>query len=245
MDMVSPEQAQAATVLLIDPMRLRRTVIAGLLEPWAASLQLTLKMLSDADLNDTGFRIVVISIGGESVAGPAFRQLIERLQHQRPDVPLVVLSDREEPDEILSALRAGIRGFIPTSSEPEILCQALTFIMGGGSFFPPAVLLRSSQEVADRFDAARRWVDGAEGSSRSDCLTTRQRQVLEFLRLGRSNKMIARQLGMSEATVKVHVRQIMRKLGASNRTHAALICATSGVGPEALRANETDHDCAR
>src|SRR5690606_38324456 len=73
---------------------------------------------------------------------------------------------------------------------------------------------------------------GVPGTSEHDPLTRRQHDVLQRLRLGKSNKLIARDLDMQESTVKVHVRQIMRKLGAANRTQAALLAmATRATGP--------------
>jgi DNA-binding CsgD family transcriptional regulator len=105
--------------------------------------------------------------------------------------------------------------------------------MGGGSFLPPLILLKLRGEPDDDGDCASAAPDANLNDLspasidfqgvRSGQLTLRQLDVLALLRQGKSNKTIARDLGMREATVKVHVRQILRKLGASNRTQAALL----------------------
>jgi DNA-binding NarL/FixJ family response regulator len=140
----------------------------------------------------------------------------------------VVVSDREESEEVIRAFSAGANGFIPTNYEPEITRQALSFIIGGGSFFPPTILLDLPTHSDIRVETTHGRVQtGDVGESRLiNGFTPRQQEVLELLRRGDSNKVIGRRLSMTEATVKVHVRQIMRKLGASNRTQAALICSS-------------------
>jgi DNA-binding CsgD family transcriptional regulator len=107
--------------------------------------------------------------------------------------------------------------------DPGVALRALGFILCGGTFFPPHALADLSQVSAKSTGA------GAGTSSRSGSpitlpggLTSRQREVLDCLRHGRSNKQIARELNMQEATVKVHIRQIMRRLGVKNRVQAAI-----------------------
>jgi DNA-binding NarL/FixJ family response regulator len=94
--------------------------------------------------------------------------------------------------------------------------EVLTFVLHGGTYFPREALLRPQSAMGSSRVEVRLSGDPSQ-------LTPRQIDVLERLRLGRSNKHIGRDLDMSEATVKVHVRQIMRKLGAVNRTQAALL----------------------
>jgi len=138
-------------------------------------------------------------------------------------VPVAMVSDHEDRGEVMAAFRAGVRGFVPSTLEPELALQALTFVLGGGTFFPPQVLDRPSRDVSQ----------GARQGGAVHTLTPRQLDVLALLREGKSNKLIARELAMCESTVKVHVRQIMRKLGAANRTQAAL----NGIGALDLSPN--------
>jgi DNA-binding NarL/FixJ family response regulator len=147
--------------------------------------------------------------------------LIENIRTLIPEAALVVISDREEPEEVCAAFREGASGFMPTSTEPSVAFQALTFIKGGGSFFPPSALLHRRLAT---FAPAVQSV-GTQVVSGFGCvsqLTTKQKEVFTLLRQGQSNKAIARRLGMSDATVKVHVRCIMRKFGVANRTQLAI-----------------------
>jgi DNA-binding CsgD family transcriptional regulator len=142
-------------------------------------------------------------------------------------IPLVLISDREESREAVAAFEAGVRGFITTNIAGPVAIQTFTFIMNGGSFFPPIALMPGPHV---------RQIGTSKGLStqavqHNNELTVRQQEVLEHLQQGASNKLIGRQLKLRESTVKVHVRQIMRKFGATNRTQAAL-CAVQLNRPE-------------
>ncbi|HEY0181300.1 MAG TPA: response regulator transcription factor [Rhodopila sp.] len=126
--------------------------------------------------------------------------------------PVIVLSDAEDaehPNTIRSALKNGAQGFIPTRTTGiPITFAAIRFIVAGGVFAPLDLLLTKRSD---------RVIETAHQSR----LTPRQLAVLNHLQQGKANKIIAHELGMSESTVKVHVRNIMRKTGATNRTEAA------------------------
>lgn len=124
-----------------------------------------------------------------------------------PASPVILLD--ENTDYIFEALEAGIRGFIPESLSLKVAAQAIDFVIAGGTFVPAVALLRSKNH-----DTAR---------ATSALFTGREAKVLDGLVRGASNKIIAYELGMSECTVKIHVRSIMRKLKARNRTHVAFI----------------------
>lgn len=106
------------------------------------------------------------------------------------------------------ALEAGARGFIPKSMGAKSLVNAVRFMIAGETFVPPTVL--ADQGETPETDFTRR-------------LSQREREVLRGLCRGRSNKEIARELGLQEVTIKLHVRTLCRKLNAKNRTQAALI----------------------
>jgi DNA-binding NarL/FixJ family response regulator len=125
---------------------------------------------------------------------------------------IIILSDSEDaehPNTIRSALKNGAQGFIPTRTTGiPIAFAAIRFITAGGVFAPPDLFLPKRPERAAEPVQPNR-------------LTPRQLAVLNHLQQGKANKIIAFELGMSESTVKVHVRNIMRKTGATNRTEAA------------------------
>jgi DNA-binding NarL/FixJ family response regulator len=200
--------ARADILLIINSKNLSQTGITRLLENWADALGLTVKaVVPDAPLDtycvsaDCG--MIIISVGSASIGDAQHRALTESVRRLRPQAPLVIISDREDPPEVCAAFQEGAVGFMPTSIEPAVAFQALSFIRGGGSFFPPSVL--STICLA-----------------RDSDLTVKQEEVFGLLRQGDSNKAIARRLGMSEANVKVHVRRIMHKFRVTNRTQLAV-----------------------
>jgi DNA-binding NarL/FixJ family response regulator len=160
--------------------------------------------------------MIIISVGNASVGDLQQQTLMVSARRLLPEVPLVIISDREEAEEVLAAFNQGAVGFMPTSTEPAVAFQALSFIKSGGSYFPPSVLSN-----------LRNFVGAAVPSSD---LTPKQEEVFGQIRKGHSNKIIARQLGMSEATVKVHVRRIMHKFGVANRTQLAVAAVNDERG---------------
>ena len=162
--------------------------------------------------------LIVCSIGGMSVGDPEVSVHFERILARYPSVPVVILSDLDDPEEVRFALAAGARGFVSTLLDPQLMCAALRLVRAGGKFAPP--------ELFDEWIKMRADTEEVEPASEpiAQCneLTPRQTHVLQLLQKGLPNKVIATTLGMTESTVKVHVRQIMRRLGAKNRTEAAL-----------------------
>jgi DNA-binding NarL/FixJ family response regulator len=139
----------------------------------------------------------------------AIRQTVEA-------APLIMLSDLEDSHQlntIRGALRAGANGFISTRSTGlAMTLSAIRFVQAGGTFAPLEMLLSdvSAPPAVQQPPAASPYR-----------LTARQKAVLAQLQQGKANKIIAHELGMSESTAKVHIRNIMRKMGATNRTQAA------------------------
>ena len=206
-----------------------------LLEVWAEALGLEVSAVAPhASLNDchidASCEMVILSVGSASVEDPQQQVWIKSVRTLMPDASLVIFSDRDKSNEVCAAFEAGAAGFMPTSTEPSVALQALSFIRAGGSFFPPYALSHSALAANISLHSVQSEACGSGETLKmpnqtGECVegfTPKQEEVFEFLRQGYSNKLIARELGMSEATVKVHVRQIMRKFGASNRTQAVV-----------------------
>jgi DNA-binding NarL/FixJ family response regulator len=219
-------------LLIIDSKRLRQAGITRLLETWADVMGLTAKPVVpgvpfDACCAPADCEMTIICVGNESIHGAQYQGLITNVRRQMPQALLVIISDREDAQEICAAFEAGAVGFMPTSIEPAVAFQALSFIRSGGSFFPPSALSTSLRETT------------INGAARVSDLTAKQEQVVGGLHKGLSNKTIARQLEMSEATVKVHVRHIMRKFGVANRTQLAVAAMNQGALRLALGGKES------
>ncbi len=211
--------------LVVDSLQLRRAGLADLLAGWGKAIGVSVRALAASDLSGAMPRservaLTVLNLGGESIADLGPSTAIATLKEQLPDTPLVIISDLAQADESVRAFRIGARGHIPTTTPPEIALQALSFILAGGSFFPPTALLEPAKD-----GNGRRGARSLKGmlSQHATGLTQRQSEILELLHKGMPNKLIARRLDLRESTVKVHMRQILRKLGVQNRTEAAIM----------------------
>lgn len=166
--------------------------------------------------------MIVFSVGGLSLADPRVSGDFEALLGRFDGVPVVVLSDVDAKDEAQLAIVAGAHGFVPTMLDPALLCTALALVRSGGKFAPPEHIVEWAHSTSPN-DSEAKDEPAPEPLPDYAELSPRQTHVLLLLQEGLANKVIAAKLGMTESTVKVHVRQIMRRLGASNRTEAALL----------------------
>jgi DNA-binding NarL/FixJ family response regulator len=141
---------------------------------------------------------------------------LRRLRLQFPGVPMVVASGEDDPAVIRATLTAGAVGFLPKSEAPEVLQQALRIVLGGGTYMPALAL-------SDMRHGAAPPRPDASG------LTPRQLDVLRCLMRGQPNKLIARELGLTEGTVKIHIAAILRVLQARNRTEAVVVARDLGL----------------
>lgn len=135
-----------------------------------------------------------------------------------PDVRVVVVSSSQQRENILAALEAGAHGYLPKSLGPGDLARALGLVLEGTIFVPPSLAV-----LTPAGDASELASSSSEVAVIS--LTRRQRQVLELLVSGKSNKSIARAMGLGEGTVKIHVAALFRNLGVTNRAAAAAMGA--------------------
>ena len=127
------------------------------------------------------------------------------MRERAPEVPLAVVSADDDPASVKALLALGVSGFIPKTDSPAVIASAVRLILAGGIYVPPRL-------VAD----AR--PNGAPAAG----LTARQMDVVRLLARGMSNKAIARELGVSEGTVKVHLLAVFRVLDVRNRTSAVV-----------------------
>ena len=140
---------------------------------------------------------------------------VERLAELAPQTghcPAVILSDNEDPDLIVRMLGKNVRGYVPTSLSIAVAVQAIELARAGGVYVPASSLIAAHRVQ----EAPSPTVQKTNGM-----FTTRQAAVIEALKRGKANKIIAYELEMRESTVKVHVRNIMKKLKATNRTEVA------------------------
>jgi DNA-binding NarL/FixJ family response regulator len=129
---------------------------------------------------------------------------VREIRQRAPQVPLVVVSADDDPAAVRASLALGVAGFIPKTESPAVIASAVRLILAGGIYAPPGL------------------VGAAALPTPASGLTERQMDVVRLLARGLSNKAIARELGVSEGTVKVHLLAVFRVLDVRNRTSAVL-----------------------
>lgn len=151
------------------------------------------------------------------------------LRERFPEIPVVVLSAADDRDSVLQALDRGAMGFIPKSSSNDVMVNALRLVFAGGIYLPPEVLATSAAGTAR---AASPYTSPTAGPATTPAglgLTGRQAQVLALMVQGKPNKLICRELGLAESTVKIHITAILKTLKVNNRTQAVIAAGRLGL----------------
>jgi DNA-binding NarL/FixJ family response regulator len=213
---------QRLSVALIDPKPLTRRSLAEMLAKalpdYAMVVASSCEELLEVEGRSSGsLRLVIVYIRSAGIVGTSMQDALHLVRRQLPESLLIVLSDRDDIDDVNQALSCGVRGYIPTSAECEVAFAALRLVNAGGTFVPADALRSATAKEDVSLEGERR------GPSHPLDLTPRELSVVDLLREGKPNKLIAAQLDMQESTVKVHVRSILKKLHAANRTHAASV----------------------
>lgn len=207
-------------ILLIDDHALFREGLKFLLRSLDAALEVDEASDCTRALEHAAKRAYDLVLLDLKMPGVAGLDALVALRDAIPEAPLVVLSGEDNPGVVRAAIEGGAMGFIPKSSTPEILIQALRLVLARGVYLPPAVL-----------DGARAAAAPAAASpgAAMPVLTPRQMDVLRCVIQGKPNKLIARELEVSEHTVKAHLSSVMRALDARNRTEAVYAAAKMGM----------------
>jgi NarL family two-component system response regulator LiaR len=146
-------------------------------------------------------------------------EAMRRLRREMPDCRVIVLTSFLDDERLLPAIQAGAAGYLLKNAEPAQLARAVREAHEGRAIIDPSVAARLMGALAD----------GRSAAASHDELTRREREVLELIAGGRSNKRIALELGISEKTVKTHVGHLLAKLGVSDRTQAAMLAVRQGL----------------
>jgi DNA-binding NarL/FixJ family response regulator len=171
--------------------------------------------------------LAVFNIGAASVCDFDIAREIGELRVRLGGKPTMLLAQSVRMSDVQCALRLGVRGFMPASLSAADILVGLRIVLAGGIFVPvgpgdaDAAFSESAQEPSVPFDQTIEAVDAAAAISLQ--LTFREDEVLRCLRAGWTNRQIAHELRMADGTVKVHVRNILRKLKATNRVQAVEI----------------------
>ena len=208
-------------VLIIDDHALFRVGLQGLLEQ---------RGIEVADAVASGIEgiqragelkpdIVLLDLRMPDMGG---LEVLQKLRENDATIPVVMLTTSNEESDLIKSLRSGAQGYLLKDMEPDELVSALRDIENGKNVV-----------AQDLTDALARMVQGdtnvidEEGPFSE--LTPREMEILCLLAEGQSNKLIARNLGISDGTVKLHVKAILRKLGIHSRVEAAVIAVEQGL----------------
>jgi len=199
-------------LLLVDDHELVRTGLRTFLE-----LQPDMVVVGEAGsgedaltlASDVAADIVLLDLMLPGMTGV---ETARRLHDEHPELKVVVLTSFAGQDSVLPAVRAGVAGYLLKDVGPGELAEALRAVHAGGAPLHPQVAATVMQSV-----------------TAEDPLTPREREVLRLIARGLSNRLIARELVLSEKTVKAHVSAILGKLGVADRTQAALHAVRTGL----------------
>lgn len=223
------DPGERPALLLIDPERISRDSLVRLISERCPDIALECASSAEKVSGPGRPDVVLLDIKSAGIESPEVIRQISHLRAEMQETPIVVLSDCSADGLAETALELGLSGCIPYSLGMNVVDAAIRLVLLGGTFFPRESI-RGSQiraEVEMPEPAAPEETTPVEFPSEqvrreNYRLTGRESAVVAKLREGKPNKIIAYELGMSISTVKVHIRNIMRKVGATNRMQVAL-----------------------
>ncbi|MBL4741140.1 MAG: response regulator transcription factor [Sneathiella sp.] len=209
-------------ILIADDHPLYRMALSGLLTQLDDNTdivdcndfdELQAEMAADTSKPD----LIIIDV---RMPGKNFNEVLTELKEGHPSIPVVVISASEEIAVMTNALKLGADGYIPKSSTREVLISAIRLVLSGGKYIPSQAFSMSMQNFGTFGNKQKTTANGTENATHS--LTRRQKNVLDLMAQGQSNREIAAALELAESTIKVHITAIFRTLGVNNRTQAVL-----------------------
>jgi DNA-binding NarL/FixJ family response regulator len=208
-------------ILVVDDHPLYRSGVVYTLQNAGHDVHVTECAVVDAALAklDAGLQADLMILDLQMPGYSGLDSLTE-VRRRRPEVPVLILSANDDPATVRECIDMGAYGFVPKSAPSEEFNAALALVLSGGVYLPPTSLSVAGPASRAQQDAWARL--GAH-------LTDRQRQVLLGIVQGKPNKVIARDLGLSDTTVKSHVAHILDALVVSNRTEAVYALARAGL----------------
>lgn len=215
-DLAAGSELRTPSLVIIDPRALDRECLASSIRSqdgeWNVQGYGSIQEWKSKRDRKGSIAAILLSFGGRKFGEASLSEEIRTLASEFPVVPVVVLADSDNLNNVLKAHELGARSYIPTSVGVEICVKAIKLAIAGGTFVP----VTSAKSL-------RQALESGEGvvSPVADIFTLRQAEVADALRRGKANKIIAFELNLRESTVKVHVRNIMKKLKATNRTEVA------------------------
>jgi DNA-binding NarL/FixJ family response regulator len=212
--------APGSRIVLVEARSLnRRLMVDWLRRAWPGCSVDAVATPAALDDDAGPVQLALFSFGHSSIATAEITTAIHELRQCVGAAPLVVLGEREDRAVVADALALGADGYVPTSFDALAAVRAIEFVLAGGTFVPAKAIADAARRATNG-NGGQRGHSGEEDDERP-FLTPRERDVASRVCAGKPNKIIAHELQISEATVKVFVRHILSKFGATNRTEAA------------------------
>lgn len=247
-------------VIVVDSMEFRRALVVHFLKDWAAAEKVELLSLSPEHAHQAlregiACRMIIFNAGVASCSGAETLGEIKVLRALAPSASLVVVADEEVSEDVVAVMQSGAEGYLSNHSAPDLALRALSFVLQGGTYFPRSAVAHapfpdegpmkaaSEGQAAAVAPPATSEGEGYFPYALLPDLSDRQMSILQGLCRGEPNKIIGRALNLPESTVKVHVREIMRKLAVSNRTQVAVV--VSRMNTASLDEHGAARDVAR
>lgn len=204
------------------------------LKPFLQELGPDIHILDAANIDEA-----LVAAGGASDLGLVLLDLmmpgmdglkgLEALRAKCPNVPVVIVSGFSSRDHVVAAVQAGAAGFIPKTVSGTAMVNALRLVLSGEKYLPSSTFFDDPSNQMSMPNAAASKPAGVPPPF--DKLSRREAEILALLVEGRTNKEIALCLDLQEITIKVHLRNVYRKIGAANRAQAVRIAMSSGWVP--------------
>jgi two-component system, NarL family, nitrate/nitrite response regulator NarL len=209
-------------ILVADDHKLIRDGLRPFLEELAQSVDILDAATVDEAISileaNTNIDLILLDLIMPGMNG---LQGLERLRVMVPDTPVVILSGYSSRDHVIAAVQAGASGFIPKTVSANAMVNALRLVLAGETYLPSSTFFEDPTHGAA--------VAGLPAAAPFDKLSRRENEILGLLVEGHTNKEIALSLDLQEITIKVHLRNVYRKIGATNRAQAVRIALSSGL----------------
>lgn len=232
-------------VLLVDDHTLFRSGIRSLLQSYAC-----FEVVGEAGDGREGIRLAGqllpdVVLLDNNMPGLSGREAARLLLEEAPETRVLMLTVSEDADDLIETLRAGACGYLLKNIQAETLVSAIKTAAQGESVVSPQMMGKllsgvrgtsartgtpSGALAPAQVPVARGAAVGGTEAAEVDKLSPREREILQFIARGQSNKEIARALELAESTVKIHVQNMLRKLNLSSRVQAAVFAVEKGLG---------------
>ena len=214
-EIVPSGESIPATIIVIEKRAMLRECLTRCFEAALGTAVISFASVEDwVEVKDQKPACIIVLSIGDAARKESLQRDLDLLRRVASFLPITLLADDEEPSEVAAALEYGARGYIPTTVTLAIAIEAIRLVRAGGVCLPAGHLMAANRQ-SEYTSADKHFGDIT--------LTGREVAVLDALFKSKANKVIASELNMRESTVKVHVRNLIKKFKAKNRTEVAYL----------------------